>query len=1235
MKAALRRLGGQRTVAWLSSCLASWTLFFPFFGPVASLLSLWIPLAVYFPGPSLGILWKAARTGEATFSWAWRRTLRPEALAVPLAIFLAGTWLLTVTPHEIALQRFEMPVVWFDVVAIPLTVGGTAWWASLEVTVRGIPVGYEDVGGGRLRAERTRRLPLAVQALGAALAAGGSAWLLRSIGRTLMSGTREIRVGMEEVAGTVRWLDEQFSAGLFGPTYVYQDYWVLLIAGAGLLATITSVLLRDFSARVSSDWDPFAVTTPEQQTDKPLPEASGKVFLSYSRRDSEFARRIRESLAGKLRNVWVDWESIEPSDQWRQAIDDGIRTSDAFIVLVSGHSLRSPYCRDECMKAISLRKRILPIVIDPEVTTGLTALMREHDWQPLREYQSRTLAQSSGEGFDQGIADIVSFVTQRYLWDAFHTRLGNLSHDWWQSGCKAGLLLRAEELELAESWQRKPWYGKEGVSLTEAEQRYLTESRRAARRRTRSRRSFLALVTAVVVTLSLLAVTTQADSEKQRRSALSRKLAATSLSLTQNQPEKAVQTALAAYAQAPTAEARSALASHLTKLDKVRTIIAPEKEEVSHLLLSPDGKLLFIERKSSTTTVWDVAASRSRGTVRGSLLSWYDSGARSLTADGRLLALRTGERQDSIELVNTRTLQVEDKIRLSDIRVDDSVDVGRGLISTGGGGITPDGKYLISGGGVGAAGVIFVWHVREHRLLKVLDCDSAEVAPSGKSFVCARDNKVRIFSLPGPLIEQTIDTPSWSFTGYTADDGVVVNFGETADMPGQFRIYGLGSRQPWIPTRNLSVESLHAGGRYAALETVDAKGWELWDLQKRRRILKAETHDELKKAKILQRDTPLGPHSVDEIEATTSDGHTVATLARDGSVVIWGSTAYGRIREHHSVPAAKEQSWFAVNPTKRLAAAADKRLPVVHVWDSRNGVTKGTLRLADLGNTMAFSQDGSLLAVAERSKGKNSPIEVFRVPGGRRVALMHYTPGMKSGLPSLHFSPDNRYLYGALQGESRVAEWELSTGSEIHSYEADPVRDGYGDQAALSADGSTLALTGRQLTVSLWETATGRDVPFEVSDVTFATLSPNGNLLATVGREGGGSVTLWDTHTHKQIGSRLVPDGGVSRMQFSPDGNTLAVVTYGGEGTSRELLSLWDVKGHQQIGPVLLSMEGDAAFSFSPDSGRIEVADSSGSTKLQVAESTWVSELCNMVTRSLGNNEWQSIAPGEQYRTPC
>src|SRR6476620_11063456 len=84
-------------------------------------------------------------------------------------------------------------------------------------------------------------------------------------------------------------------------------------------------------------------------------------FISYSRLDKEFVGKLREALADKGQDVWIDWESIPASQLWWQEIRKGIAKANNFVLVLSPNSMSSPICQMEIEYARQLKKRIIPV----------------------------------------------------------------------------------------------------------------------------------------------------------------------------------------------------------------------------------------------------------------------------------------------------------------------------------------------------------------------------------------------------------------------------------------------------------------------------------------------------------------------------------------------------------------------------------------------------------------------------------------------------------------------------------------------------------------------------------------------------------------------------------------------------------------------------------------------------------------------------------------------------------
>jgi TIR domain len=88
------------------------------------------------------------------------------------------------------------------------------------------------------------------------------------------------------------------------------------------------------------------------------------VFLSYARRDQEFADRLVTALEGRGVNVWVDRQDIPGSAAWEAAIGEAVSVSSAVLVVLSPASVTSEYVPKELSLAEKYDRPIVPILYE-------------------------------------------------------------------------------------------------------------------------------------------------------------------------------------------------------------------------------------------------------------------------------------------------------------------------------------------------------------------------------------------------------------------------------------------------------------------------------------------------------------------------------------------------------------------------------------------------------------------------------------------------------------------------------------------------------------------------------------------------------------------------------------------------------------------------------------------------------------------------------------------------------
>ena len=107
------------------------------------------------------------------------------------------------------------------------------------------------------------------------------------------------------------------------------------------------------------------------------------VFISYSRKDGDFAKRLMNALTASGRDVWVDWEDIPRAADWLTEIFAGLEAADTFVFIVSQNSLTSEICNQELQHARQHNKRIIPLILQEikgEIETHVKGVWFDQTW---------------------------------------------------------------------------------------------------------------------------------------------------------------------------------------------------------------------------------------------------------------------------------------------------------------------------------------------------------------------------------------------------------------------------------------------------------------------------------------------------------------------------------------------------------------------------------------------------------------------------------------------------------------------------------------------------------------------------------------------------------------------------------------------------------------------------------------------------------------------------------------
>lgn len=106
-----------------------------------------------------------------------------------------------------------------------------------------------------------------------------------------------------------------------------------------------------------------------------------KSFISYSSTDSQLIEGVVKILKTSG-EVFRDKDSIKPGENWEEAIDTALKNTDQLFVFWCCHSGNSNMVKYELLKAIELKKKVIPILccsyeVDKEIKSFQWIDMKE------------------------------------------------------------------------------------------------------------------------------------------------------------------------------------------------------------------------------------------------------------------------------------------------------------------------------------------------------------------------------------------------------------------------------------------------------------------------------------------------------------------------------------------------------------------------------------------------------------------------------------------------------------------------------------------------------------------------------------------------------------------------------------------------------------------------------------------------------------------------------------------
>jgi len=929
------------------------------------------------------------------------------------------------------------------------------------------------------------------------------------------------------------------------------------------------------------------------------------IFISYARKDIDFAQKIVDALAANNLDTWIDWKSIPKGEDWEQEIYHGIQEADAFLFLISPDSVVSQMCNKEIAHAVKNGKRILPIVIRETDSKSIHPEISKRNWIFCRYKKAPPDIIIILDNFDDAIQQVQVVIHTDYEWLKYHTKLQIKALDWERIKDNSRLL-RGKELREAE--QRLAEINRqEDPQPTKIQREYLLASRRFEERR--RQRVSIGLTTGILIMLAIafVAVWQWQSAKEQTRVARARELAGFALTQRDERFDVSLLLSIEAFRKADIPQSRSVLLDNSRAKPQLLRYLQghPNLRKIAY---SQDGNTLISVSFDGTVQIWDVTTHK--------LVDQWPSkfyGYPALSPDGKILAVEDFGK-DTISLWDISTHQ----------RIGQPLDGHIGLSDLAELTFSPTGKMLASSYYKDSS--IIIWDVNKSQPASILltggDFGVAAMAfspDSGILAVAKYDNTIVLWNLTtqkqiGPPLRGHTDS-IWCLV-FSPDGKILASGGEDKSIIlwdiTSFQSLGqpLRGQSDWIRSVAFSPD-----GRTLATGTIDGSIF-LWDVLARQPI-----------------GQPIIGIGSDVWNIVFDpDNKTMASNGLDGTIILWDLTVSEPIAQLFTLDSA---GLWALSPDGKSIASVGVDGNIT-IWDlaSRSTLAKILITKSDDIWSMAFSPDGkSLASIGCRGEFNRCEMTLWNLVSYQPVG--HLFIGYASNLIGLAFSPDSRTL--AISNAYTLNFWNVENHQPIGQT---ITGDGLIYSLAFSPDSKTLA-TGISQKVTLWNTNTRQsvgDLPNDDrSNITYLTFELDGKTLIggtdPNGISGNSNIIMWNLANHQPIGQPLSAGVWISGLALSPDGRMIAT---GGQDS----ITLWGVGplmplGQSPIRDTSLTPSVDGV-AFTTDGKLLITGNGDGTFILwEIDSQSWINKICQRAGRNFTRAEWLQYFPGEEYHLTC
>ncbi|MDM8558104.1 TIR domain-containing protein, partial [Candidatus Parabeggiatoa sp. HSG14] len=741
-------------------------------------------------------------------------------------------------------------------------------------------------------------------------------------------------------------------------------------------------------------------------------QMSTEVFLSYSRKDSEFARGLNTRLQETGKTTWFDQESISSGVDFEKEILKGIDSADNFLLIVSPDAVASEYCEREVVYAAEQSKRFISVLHRETDPNTMPEVLRKINWIDFKE-----------TAFDKSFPELIQAIELDREHAHQHTVLQQRAGDWAENNKSGDFLLNQTACQNAEAWGNMALVEKKQPAPTELQQAFMQESRNAITKANRRRNilfSFVGLLAFLAVLLSVFAVFQMDQAEENLQSAKARIYHAKAKELSDTDSTMALRFAEKARQFDPLDETiHKTLRDIFEKRKPVYATPLRHSARVNSVAFSPDNQKIVTASEDNTAKVWDV-----QGQALATLThdEWVYSAAFSPDSQKIVTGSNNTAKVWNVQGQPLATLTHPEWVNSA--------------------AFSPDSQKIVTR-------TTTVWDVQGQPLATLThddDVNSAAFSPDSQKIVTAsRDNTATVWDVQGQALATLKHDDRVNSAAFSPDSQKIVTFDNTAtvvwDVQGQAlatltHSYGVGPRSvsfgsqkivaAFSPDSQKIVTAFSPGSQKIVaafspdsqkiVTASDDNTATVWDIimlpltikLKNRviainssRILTASENNNTATLLDMQKNklaTLIG-HQKPVSSAVFSPNETlIATASEDNRVKIWnmqGKELTTFLSGHQDDMLMK----FSLDNSKIMTMSVDDN--VINVWDMQGNLLVTMNGHSNTVNFAAFSPDSQKIVTAS----DDNTAKVWDVQGQALATLTH-----DYDVNSAAFSPDSQKI---------------------------------------------------------------------------------------------------------------------------------------------------------------------------------------------------------------------------------